>query len=88
MPSLKDIADEYTVMVDSLPLVDYHQQSELDKASLFGDELEAVKKKEYDENEEFVPYMKQEVNLHLICDFSFYQTRMQIPPPVAHMFRY
>jgi len=59
MPALKDIAGPYIVVADSIPLVEYHQESELNKAALMSDDLSGLsKKKEYDPNEPFLPYLR------------------------------
>jgi hypothetical protein len=87
MPDLKNIVGPYIVIADSIPLVEFHQESELKKTALMSDDLGGLsKKKEYDEDEPYLPYLKQFVNLHVVCDFSVYESKMQIIPHIKHEF--
>ena len=36
----------------------------------------------------YYPYLKQEINLHLVCDTSAYESRRSLMPTVAHLFSF
>ena len=35
----------------------------------------------------YYPYLKQELNLHVVCDTSVYESRASFPPAVGHLIR-
>lgn len=78
----------------SVPLIAYHTKAKLDeKSNLMNDGVEMPPEKVDEANdptkdETYYPYLKPELNLHVICDTTVYKDTSGIIPMVAHLFNY
>ena len=90
MPSLKQRTPEVMHFDGSVRLIAYHQKSKIAETNnLFNDfEMPASIQDSEEEEEDltYYPYLKQEINLHLVCDTSAYESRRSLMPNVAHLF--
>ena len=75
MPTLSKYLPQTQELKSSIPLIDYHQKSQLKQSSNLFVEVEGITSSSVQkpnqterENEPYLPYLKKEINAHLICD--------------------
>eukprot|EP00353_Schmidingerella_taraikaensis_P001847 CAMPEP_0185599028 /NCGR_PEP_ID=MMETSP0434-20130131/82409_1 /TAXON_ID=626734 ORGANISM="Favella taraikaensis, Strain Fe Narragansett Bay" /NCGR_SAMPLE_ID=MMETSP0434 /ASSEMBLY_ACC=CAM_ASM_000379 /LENGTH=160 /DNA_ID=CAMNT_0028228245 /DNA_START=123 /DNA_END=605 /DNA_ORIENTATION=- len=75
----------------SVPLIGYYQKSALNqKSNLMGDidmpeEKETGEAVEAAKDETYYPYLKQELNLHVLHDKTIYKNKSSFVPLIAHI---
>lgn len=91
MPSLKERMPRVLEFENSVPLIAYHQKSKIAQKSTMYNDLEMVTNsdEEDDENADktYYPYLKQLLNLHVVCDTSVYESKASFPPNVYHLLK-
>lgn len=91
MPSLKEYLPPVLYFDSVVSLVDFNLKSQIEqKNNLFGDgyDLPAEKKVESEDaaDEKYVPFIKQELNLHIVYDNSIYKSRQEFIPMIASFY--
>lgn len=83
--------NNYQELKSSTPLVDFYQKSQLKQSSNLFVEVEGItgtsegpKNKTEMANEPYLPYLKKEINAHLICDQTVYKDRTAFSPLIYY----
>ena len=90
MPMLRKILPNDNYFDSSVPVVAFHQKAKVSETNNLYSEpgMAQAEENAEDEDQTYYPYLKQELNLHVVCDTSVYESRASMMPLVAHLFKH